>query len=93
MGQAVLPDVRIDDTGVGNGFWVVTAFNNDHNTFDEVIAVLIKATGCTVQEAEIETWEIHHFGKTVVHHGSREECDRVGAIIASIGIQVTVTLE
>ena len=70
--------------------YVVIVFNNEVNTYDEVILILQKATGCTLEEAEMETWEIDHTGRSVVHHGDRSECERAAAIIATIGIQVAV---
>jgi len=70
--------------------YVVIVFNNEVNTFDEVISILQKATGCSLQEAEMETWEVHHTGRSVVHHGDRNECERAAAIIATIGIRVAV---
>lgn len=53
----------------------------------------MKATGCTVEEAHIETWEVDNLGKSVVHHGSKEECDRAAGIIRTIGIRVEVVEE
>ncbi len=76
--------------GTGSAGCVVIVFNNEHNTFDEVILILQVATGCPRQEAEMETWEIHNRGRSLVHHGDREECDRAAEIIRSIGIQVRV---
>jgi ATP-dependent Clp protease adapter protein ClpS len=70
--------------------YVVIVFNNDYNTFDEVIHILQKATGCSLEEAEMETWEIDALGKSFVHHAEQEECQRVAAIIATIGIRVAV---
>jgi ATP-dependent Clp protease adapter protein ClpS len=70
--------------------WLVIVFDNPVNTFDEVIDVLQKATGCSLEEAQMETWEVHHLGRSVVHHADRPECDRVAEIIRSIGIHVAV---
>jgi len=70
--------------------YVVIVFNNEVNTYDEVILILQKATGCTLEEAEMETWEIDHTGRSVVHHGDQAECERAAAIIATIGIRVAV---
>jgi len=80
------------ESGPGDGLdgYVVIVYNNEHNTFDEVIGILMRATGCTLEEAEIETWEVHHLGKAVVHHGSQAECDRAAGVIRSIGIVVEV---
>jgi ATP-dependent Clp protease adapter protein ClpS len=86
---------KIDDssTSGGQGEWIVTVFDNDVNTADEVVEILIAATGCDQREAEIETWEIHHLGHSVVHHAGHEECERVSAVIAQIGIRVEVSQE
>ena len=79
----------LDDVESG-GEWGVTVWDNDHNTFDEVIRILQQATGCPLEEAEMETWEVHHLGRSLVHHGARPECERVAAVIRTIGIRVTV---
>jgi ATP-dependent Clp protease adapter protein ClpS len=95
--RATLPGIEPeleDDIGVeGDGGWVVTVFDNDYNTWDEVVMILMRATGCGVEEADMETWEVHNLGKSVVHHGAKDECKRAAAIISSIGIRVTVTKE
>lgn len=83
-------EAQVDDPTTGSGEHVVIVYDNDYNTFDEVISILMQATGCSVQEASMETWEIHHLGKSVVHHGSRTECERAARIIATIGIRVEV---
>ena len=75
----------------GDGDHVVIVFNNDYNTYDEVIAILQAATGCSREEAEMETWEIDHLGRSLVHYGQREECERAAAIIRIIGIRVSVS--
>ena len=83
------PDLA-DSLGDTTGEWIVIVYDNDYNTWDEVIGILQKATGCSLQEAELETWEVHHLGRSLVHHGDRPECDRVAAIIRTIGIKVEV---
>jgi len=74
--------------GTGFGGWVVVVYDNDFNTIDEVMYILMLATACTEEEAAIETWEVHHLGKSVVHHGDQEECEGIAAVIATIGIRV-----
>jgi ATP-dependent Clp protease adaptor protein ClpS len=68
----------------------VTVFNNDSNTYEEVIVVLQAATGCTAEEAYIEAWEIDHFGACVVHRADEAECGQAADIIRTIGIRVEV---
>ena len=90
MGVQQLPDLREQGPGTGSGDHIVIVYNNDHNTYDEVIDILIRATGCPLEEAQIETWEVDHLGKSVVHHSTQEECERVAGIIRTIGIHVEV---
>ena len=73
--------------------WVVVVFNNDINTLEEVAKILQKATGCSLEHADEETWEIHNLGKSVVHHSSKMECLQVAEIIRTIGIDVQVVSE
>ncbi len=75
------------------GRWMVTIFNNETNQLDEVIQILISATGCDLQEAEIETWEAHTYGKAPVHFSAREECETVARTISRIGVRTEVTRE
>lgn len=85
------PDLS-HDTGQGKGGgWIVTVYNNDHNTYQEVIAILVLATRCTAEEAYIEAWEIDHYGHSVVHRASESACQAAAEIIATIGIKVEAT--
>jgi ATP-dependent Clp protease adapter protein ClpS len=73
--------------------WMVSIFNNETNSMIEVIQILIVATGCTFEEAEIETWEADTYGKARVHFGEKTDCERIAKLIASIGVETTVTPE
>lgn len=83
-------DEKLEGGGAG---WAVTVFNNDVNTYQEVIAILVLATQCTVEEAYIEAWEIDHFGQSMVHRAGEAECRHAAAVISTIGIRVEVTPE
>jgi ATP-dependent Clp protease adapter protein ClpS len=72
---------------------MVVIFNNDTNSIDQVIEILMRATGCDAQEAYIETWEAHTYGKAPVHFSSRDECEQAAAIISSIGVATEVAPE
>jgi ATP-dependent Clp protease adaptor protein ClpS len=90
----ILEEIQTTDAETGGGnSWIVTVYDNPNNTYDEVMFILMKATQCNEEEAYIETWEIDHLGKSVVHHASREECEKVASIIATIGIRVEVQSE
>ena len=69
----------------------VVVLNNDHNTFDEVIRILMRAVpGMTRDAAEGHANEIHLTGSTVPFSGPRERAEAVGAVIRTIGIEVRV---
>jgi ATP-dependent Clp protease adaptor protein ClpS len=75
------------------GEYVVVIYNNDHNSFDQVIAVLMHATECDLHEASLETWEAHTFGRAKVHFAPQLECKHVARIISSVGIKTEVRKE
>jgi ATP-dependent Clp protease adaptor protein ClpS len=81
---------RAEEVGNTESGWIVIVYDNPVNTFEQVIGILQKATGCSLEEAEMETWEVHHVGRSVVHHGDQAECERAASVIATIGIQVKV---
>ncbi len=89
----LLPDIQEHGPGTGGDHFIVIVYNNNHNTWDEVVGVLMRATACSEKEAEIETWEVDNLGKSVVHHGEQEECERAAAVIRTIGIEVEVKEE
>jgi ATP-dependent Clp protease adapter protein ClpS len=72
---------------------MVVIFDNSFNTMDEVITVLMQATNCDFNEAYMEMWEAHHFGKASVHFGSKEVCDEVANVISEVGVETQVTQE
>lgn len=72
---------------------MVVIFNNQTNTFDEVILALMRATGCDKAEAEIEAWEADHYGKAPVHFATKAECEQVASVISSIGVKTEVLPE
>jgi ATP-dependent Clp protease adaptor protein ClpS len=72
---------------------MVVIFNNETNSIDEVIDVLMQATGCDAEEAAIETWEAHHYGKAPVHFASKGECDEAAETISRIGVKTEVAQE
>ena len=92
MSHTVLDPREVESTQT-NGRWMVTIFNNDDNSVDEVITILIQATGCDLDEASIETWEAHTYGKAPVHFDSKEICEDAARIISSIGVRTEVSRE
>lgn len=83
-------DVELPSKGES---WIVTVYNNDHNTYDEVMMVLMISTNCSSEEAYIEAWEIDHYGQCVVHRADENECQGAAEVIRAIGIRVEVSPE
>jgi hypothetical protein len=88
----ILPEITSPGTET-EGRWMVTIYNNDHNSFGEVIGILMRATCCTREEAEIEAWEAHTFGKAPVHFATLPECEGAALIISTIGVKAEVSPE
>jgi ATP-dependent Clp protease adapter protein ClpS len=89
----ILLEPELSDANLGSGRWMVVIYNNDSNSMDEVIEILIRATGCDIEEASIETWEAHTFGKAPVHFSSKSVCEDAAKLISSVGIRTEVAPE
>ena len=70
--------------------WRVILYNDEIHTFEEVIVQLVKATGCTEQQAEKWAWQVHTNGKACVFEGEFEECFRVQGVLKEIGLVTEV---
>lgn len=92
MAQVAVTPIVVEDQ-TGSGRWMVVIYNNDSNTVDEVIEILMRSTGCGTEEAFIETWEAHTFGKAPVHFAGFDECELVAHMVSSIGIKTEVRRE
>lgn len=64
--------------------WRLILYDDDIHTFDEVIEQLMKATGCSLSEAEDITWTVHNEGKAIVFEGEFEECLRIDSVLKEI---------
>ncbi len=64
--------------------WRLILYDDDIHTFDEVISQLMKATGCSLSEAEDKTWKVHNEGKALVYEGEFEECLRIDGVLKEI---------
>jgi len=87
----VLPEQETKEITTNGDGWIVTVFDNDKNSYDQVMFILMRATCCTSEEAYIEAWEIDHYGKCLVHRAGQNECRRAADTIATIGIKVEVS--
>lgn len=86
--QAEVPEVEVDvleeveeriDTP-----WRVILYNDEVHSFDEVIVQLIKATLCSIEEAEVIAWRAHTQGKARAYEGTFEACFRVQGVLREI---------
>lgn len=68
--------------------WNVILINDDWHTFEEVIFQLVKATGCTVEQAQAIAWEAHALGEALCYTGPRERCELVASILEEIELAV-----
>ncbi len=71
--------------------WITLLWNCDCHTFDQVATQLMKAIGCSHDDAMAIAWRVHNNGKAVVWVGPRVECERIARILAEIGLRVSVT--
>lgn len=70
--------------------WNVILLNDDWHTFDEVIAQLIKATGCSPQKALEIALEAHNNGEAICFTGHRERCEHVASVLEEIDLGVRI---
>ena len=70
--------------------WITILHNCDCHTFEQVVRQLMKAIACSEEKGWELAWQVHNTGKAVVKVGPEAECVRVGGILASIGLIVTV---
>jgi ATP-dependent Clp protease adapter protein ClpS len=50
----------------------------------------MRAIACSYDEGMAIAGRVHNDGKAVVRVGARSECERVGRVLAEIGLRVTV---
>jgi len=70
--------------------WMTVLHNCECHTFEQVVAQLQKAIGCSEAKGWEIAWQVHNTGKAVVKVGAETECVRVGNVLAAIGLVVTV---
>lgn len=71
-----------------SGPWIVILYNDEEHTYDDVIMILQKATGCSEEDGYAIAFEVDTKGRAICFSGTQEECERVAKIIASIRLQV-----
>ena len=92
MTEQVLPRADVEDVveeAVGPP-WMTILHICDCHTFEQVVKQLQKAIACSEAEGWDIAWRVHNTGKAVVKIGAENECFKVGNILASVGLVVTV---
>ena len=86
---------RLDDPVVRRADrWMLVIHNNDVTPFDDVVESLMEATRCDLEEAAIEAWEAHHYGKAPVHFDEdRTALHRPARIINRVGVVTEIVPE
>ena len=68
----------------------LVVFNDDFNTFDHVISILVKVCRHTLEQAEQCTWIIHYRGKCTVRQGTFSELKPMRDSICEAGIDARI---
>jgi len=68
----------------------LVVFNDDFNTFEHVIATLMRVCKHTPEQAEQCTWLIHYKGKCTVRTGSFDELKPMRKAICEQGIDAKI---
>ena len=90
--ERVAPATGVEDAieGAVAPPWMTILHNCECHTFEQVVRQLQKAIACSEAEGWEIAWQVHNSGKAVVKVGPESECVRVGNVLASIGLVVTV---
>ena len=81
---------KIDDGSNTGNCAKVIVYNDELHTFQQVINQLIKATGCSSEQAVEMTMMIHHGGQAEVYKGDMLECIKVSDVIQEIDLKTQV---
>jgi ATP-dependent Clp protease adapter protein ClpS len=90
LGTPDVEEIEAVETAVAPP-WMTILHNCECHTFEQVVRQLIKAIACSEEKGWEIAWQVHNTGKGVVKVAPEAECVRVGNVLASIGLVVTVT--
>jgi ATP-dependent Clp protease adapter protein ClpS len=92
MASTILPNpVDSNQENDSDDEYCIICYNNETNTFDQVIAILSSALNIDIHRAEMHAWDIHLLGKANVYYGSQADCEQKAKVISSIGIKTEVS--
>ncbi len=81
---AVAPALEVEAEEKIETPWRVILFDDDIHTFEDVILQLIKAVGCSTEQAQRHAWTVHTKGKDCVYQGDFFDCFRVQGVLREI---------
>ena len=81
-----------ENTSVGFPFKVIV-YNDEIHTFVEVINQLIKAIGCSFDEAKHFAFTIHVKGLAIVYFGDISACLKITSVLEEIGLHTQILSE
>jgi ATP-dependent Clp protease adapter protein ClpS len=87
-GENISVDISVEVTSKLS--YKVILFNDDWHTFEEVIAQLIKALGCSYDKASALTLKVHFNGKAVVYEGELVKCLKVSSVLEEIALHTQI---
>ena len=96
MATLTLPDLETElkkwteEFKKPKGSWQVVLYNDQVNSFDDVVLWLQKATGCSHERAAQVTNTAHTSGRAVCFGGDKEKCQQVAGFLRGKGLQVEV---
>ncbi len=89
-----LPDTieaPTDETRVAPDLpWIVIVWNDPVNLMNYVVMVFQKVFGYSKETATRLMLEVHHDGKSVVSHGTREKCEGDVSRLHAYGLWATM---
>lgn len=82
-------EITTTNTGIDTPY-SLTLWNDNHNTFEHVIACLVKFIHKTPAEAESIAWYVHTEGKHLLLEGSKSELIESYNILKLKGLTVSL---
>lgn len=83
-------DPNDDESPDDAQLYEVRIMDNDYNTYQEVMDIVMLALDMTDEQAFAVAWEVDNRGSCVVAHAPHDQAEAIAAIIRVIGIEVQV---
>ena len=86
----VIADPDVDEATITDRPWLVIVWNDPVNLMTYVVYVFQKLFGYSREKATKLMLEVHHDGKSVVSHGTREKAEMDVARLHAHGLWATM---